>query len=178
MPDSEDKDLVDSSTTGIAAIHPATGSQQPPPLAGDPRRQAVPSIRGTVYQAWWSIDAWLRLTDNNTVIYLEGAEDFDVVGNEGGAVAAQIRNTSQPVSLRTQKARQALEAFWKVTCDEPYRRVDLHYLTTSRDGMEMDADFGGITGIEAWRIARTDREMAIRIAGYLAEQLQTGSALG
>src|SRR5882724_9083268 len=79
MPDSEDKGLVDVSITGNAAIHPATGSTQPPPLAGDPRRQAVPSIRGTVYQAWWSIDAWLRLTDENTVIYLEGAEDFDVV---------------------------------------------------------------------------------------------------
>jgi hypothetical protein len=72
-------------------------------ISSDPRWQAVPSIRGTVYQAWWSIDAWLRLTDDNTVIYLEGAEDFDVVRKDGGAVAAQIRNTSQPISLGTQK---------------------------------------------------------------------------
>jgi hypothetical protein len=177
MPDSEDKGLVDDSITGIAAIHPATGSHQPPPLAGDPRRQAVPSIRGTVYQAWWSIDAWLRLTDDNTVIFLEGAEDFDVVRDTGNAVAAQIRNTSQPISLGTQKARQALEAFWKVTCNEPYRRVDLHYLTTSPAAVEMDADFGGIAGIEAWRIAQTDREMASRIASYLAEQLEASSVL-
>src|SRR5450631_2720874 len=178
MPDSEDKGLVDTSIAGIAAIHPATRSPQPPPLAGDPRRQAVPSIRGTVYQAWWSIDAWLRLTDDNTVIYLEGAEDFDVVGHDGGAVAAQIRNTSQPISLGTQKARQALEAFWKVTCNEPYGRVDLHYLTTSPAAMEMNANFGGITGIEAWRIAQTDRKMASRIANYLTEQLDASSALG
>src|SRR5882724_3815914 len=178
MPDSEDKGLVDRSITGIAAIHPATRSNQPPPLAGDPRRQAVPSIRGTVYQAWWSIDAWLRLTDEHTVIYLEGAEDFDVVRDTGNTVAAQVRNTSQPISLGAQKARQALEAFWKVTCNEPYRRVDLHYLTTSPAAMEMDADFGGITGIEAWRIAQTDREMASRIASYLAEQLEASSALG
>ncbi|HEX3914169.1 MAG TPA: hypothetical protein VHW71_11715 [Steroidobacteraceae bacterium] len=57
-----------------------------------------------MYQAWWSIDAWLRLTDDNAAIYLEGAEDFDVVRNDGGAIAAQIRNTSQPISLGTQKA--------------------------------------------------------------------------
>jgi hypothetical protein len=178
MPDSEDKGLVDGSIAAKAAIDPVTGSNQPPPLAGDPRWQAVPSIRGTVYQAWWSIDAWLRLTDDNTVIYLEGAEDFDVVRKDGGAVAAQIRNTSQPISLGTQKARQALEAFWKVACDEPYRRVDLHYLTSSPAALEMDSDFGGITGIEAWRIARTDREMASRIARYLAGKLEATSALG
>src|ERR1039458_3989965 len=177
MPNSEDKGLVDGSITGIAAAHTVTASHQARPWTGDPRRQAVPSIRGTVYQAWWSIDAWLRLTDDNTVIYLEGAEDFDIVRNTGSAVAAQIRNTSQPISLGTQKARQALEAFWNVTCNEAYRRVDLHYLTTSNAAMEIDADFGGITGIEAWRIAQTDREMASRIASYLAEQLEASSAL-
>ena len=32
----------------------------PGELAGDPARQAVASIRGIVYQIWWSIDAWLR----------------------------------------------------------------------------------------------------------------------
>jgi hypothetical protein len=42
----------------------------------------------------------------------------------------------------------------------------------------MDSDFGGITGIEAWRIARTDREMASRIARYLAGKLEATSALG
>jgi hypothetical protein len=77
-------------------------------LAGDPRRQAVPSIRGTVYQAWQSIDAWLRLTDESAVIYLEGAEDFDIVRDTGTAVSAQIRNTSGPISLGSQKAQEAL----------------------------------------------------------------------
>jgi hypothetical protein len=112
------------------------------------------------------------------VIYLEGAEDFDVVRKDGGAIAAQIRNTSQPISLGTQKARQALEAFWKVACVEPHRRVDLHYLTSSPAALEMDSDFGGITGIEAWRIARTDREMASRIAHYLTGKSEAASALG
>ena len=51
----------------------------PAQLAGDPQRQAVSSIQGTVYQAWWSIDAWLRLANSDEVIYLEGAEDFDIV---------------------------------------------------------------------------------------------------
>jgi len=54
----------------------------PAHLSGDPRRQAVPSIHGDVYQAWWSIDAWLRLADADEVIYLEGSEDFDIVKAE------------------------------------------------------------------------------------------------
>ncbi|MCK4241789.1 MAG: hypothetical protein KAX30_09220, partial [Candidatus Atribacteria bacterium] len=39
----------------------------PEQLPGDPRRQAVSSTHGDVYQAWWSIDAWLRLADANEV---------------------------------------------------------------------------------------------------------------
>jgi hypothetical protein len=73
MPDSEDKALVDGSLADTRVAHPATAATQPPPLTGDLRRQAVPSIRDTVYQACRSIDAWLPLTDDNTVIYLEAS---------------------------------------------------------------------------------------------------------
>jgi hypothetical protein len=55
-----------------ARIEAAVGL--PKELVGDPVRQAVPSITGTVYQAWRSIEAWLRLTDVNEVVYVEGAE--------------------------------------------------------------------------------------------------------
>ena len=66
----------DETLRGIAGL--------PPHLPGDPRRQAVHSIEGTVYQAWCSIDAWLRLNSPDEVIYLEGAEDFDIVRSDGG----------------------------------------------------------------------------------------------
>jgi hypothetical protein len=77
-----------------------------------------------------------------------------------------------------QKRGRHWRLFWKVACDEPYRRVDLHYLTSSPAALETDSDFGGITGIEASRIARTDREIASRIARYLAGKLEATSALG
>ena len=75
MPDRDSRSIalpsVDETLANITGL--------PEQLPGDPRRQAVPSIHGTVYQAWWSIDAWLRLADADEVIYIEGAEDFDVV---------------------------------------------------------------------------------------------------
>jgi len=45
----------------------------PRELAGDPARQAVASIRSFVYQIWWSIDAWLRLSSPEEVTRVAGA---------------------------------------------------------------------------------------------------------
>lgn len=177
MHEERQQNLTSSPSTAIgAAIDSATSIAWLVPLTADTSRQAVPSIRGTVYQAWQSIDAWLRLADDNTAIYLEGAEDFDVI-REGGAVTVQVRNTTQSLSLNTQKALKTLEAFWKVCSSEPHRRVELHYLTTSSIAREVDADFDGLSGIEAWRIAQTDTEMVRRIAIYLAGKLDGGSPL-
>lgn len=158
------------------AVNSATSIDSLKPLSADASRQAVPSIRGTVYQAWQSIDAWLCLKDDTTVIYLEGAEDFDVV-REGMAVAVQVRNTTQSISLNTQKVLKALEAFWNIHCREPDRRVELHYLTTSSAARESDGDFGGLSGIDAWRVAQTDPDTARKIATYLVDKLEASSPL-
>jgi len=98
----------------------------PAALAGDPRRQAVSSIQGTVYQAWWSIDPWLQLQDAQEVIYLEGAEDFDVVRSDK-AIAVQVKRHAGSISLGTAKAHEALENFWKLTNAEATRQITLHY---------------------------------------------------
>ena len=74
----------------------------PPHLPGDPRRQAVFTIQGTVYQAWWSIDAWLQLTNADNAIYLEGAEDFDIVKHDT-AITVQVKQNAGSVSLGTIK---------------------------------------------------------------------------
>jgi hypothetical protein len=154
---------------------PASGGF-PLPITGNPRRQAVLSIRGTVYQAWRSIDAWLRLKDDQTAIYLEGAEDFDIV-TEGSAITVQVRNTSQSISLGSKKSITALEEFWKLAASEEERRIELHYLTTSSVATEADASFQGLAGIDAWRIAKTDLEVSRSIAIYLCERLEGDSAL-
>ena len=146
------------------------------PLPGDPRRQAVYSIQGTVYQAWWSIDAWLQLTNPNEVIYLEGAEDFDIV-KPGGAIAVQVKKHAASISLGTAKAHEALENFWSLSCKDPTRTIDFHYLTTSTIATEQDADFDGLNGIEVWRAAQTNPEMAAKVAAYLREKIPPASSL-
>ncbi|GKS65964.1 hypothetical protein YTPLAS72_32680 [Nitrospira sp.] len=80
----------------------------PAPLPGDPKRQAIYSIQGTVYQAWWSIDAWLRLASPDEAIYLEGAEDFDIVQSDI-AITVQVKKHATSISLGAGKAHEALE---------------------------------------------------------------------
>ena len=154
----------------------ANNTGLPEQLPGDPRRQAVPSTHGTVYQAWWSIDAWLRLSDADEVIYLEGAEDFDVVRSDG-AIAVQVKRNTGTISLGTAKAREALENFWTLSCTEVNRRVDFHYLTTSLMTIEKDANFGGAMGIEVWRAAQTNSGLATEVAEYLIPKFDTRSPL-
>lgn len=148
----------------------------PPHLPGDPRRQAVYSIQGTVYQAWWSIDSWLLLTHADEVIYLEGAEDFDIVKRDT-AITVQVKQNTGSVSLGTAKAHEALENFWALCCKAPSRRIDFHYLTTSTVAMEQDANFDGLRGIDAWRAAQTSPELVGEITEYLKQVLSATSSL-
>lgn len=153
--------------------NPFVGPQE---LAGDPARQAVASIRGIVYQIWWSIDAWLGLTSPDEVIFLEGAEDLDRIA-ASGAVAKQIKHEAESLSLNNKRSHEALENFWKLSLREPVRRVDFHYITTASAAEERDASFGGLAGLEAWRIAQTDVEMAARLQAYLTSKLSPLSSL-
>lgn len=147
-----------------------------PELPGDRRRQAVPSIRGTVYQAWCSIDAWLQLTTADQVIFLEGAEDFDIVKTDG-AITVQVKHNEGSISLGTAKAKEALENFWELATKEKTRQVNFHYLTTSPVAKEQDGTFGAINGLDAWRAACTNTDMAMKVASYLQARLAEGGAL-
>lgn len=148
----------------------------PRELAGDPARQAVASIRGIVYQIWWSIDAWLRLNSSDEVIFLEGAEDLDQVASNG-ATARQVKHEAESLSLNNQRSHEALENFWALNQRESTRRVHFHYITTASAAFERDAQFEGVAGLEAWRIAQTNADMAARIQAYLTPKLASTSAL-
>ena len=145
-------------------------------LAGDPARQAVASIRGIVYQIWWSIDAWLQLSSPDEVIFLEGAEDLDRIASSG-AIAGQVKHEAENLSLNNQRSHEALENFWTLSLRESTRRVDFHYITTASAALERDAQFGGVAGLEAWRIAQTNSEMAARVQTYLTPKLASTSTL-
>jgi hypothetical protein len=170
-----DRDSLSSSLPSVdETLANITGL--PEQLPGDPRRQAIPSIHGTVYQAWWSIDAWLRLADTDEVIYLEGAEDFDIVRTDG-AITVQVKRNTGTISLGTVKVHVALENFWTLSCQDVHRQIDFHYLTTSLIAMEQDAKFGGAKGIEVWRAAQTNPELANDVARYLVTKLDVSSPL-
>lgn len=148
----------------------------PPELPADASRQAVASIRGVIYQLWWSIDAWLRLTAPNEVIYLEGSEDLDRA-SALEAVAQQVKSEVDGISLNNQRALRALENFWTLRCREVARTVQFHYISTAPSVVERDAAFGGIAGMDAWNIARDNAEMAACIQKYLVPKLSDGCAL-
>ncbi|MCX5886493.1 MAG: hypothetical protein NT096_11395 [Proteobacteria bacterium] len=174
-PDMSDRDSKSSALPGVdETLAIITGL--PAQLPGDPRRQAVFSIHGDVYQAWWSIDAWLRLADADEVVYLEGAEDFDVVRTDA-AITVQVKRNTGTISLGTAKAHVALENFWTLSCQDVHRQIDFHYLTTSSIAVEQDGNFGGAKGIEVWRAAQTNPDLAIEVARYLVTKLDASSPL-
>jgi hypothetical protein len=76
-------------------------------LKGDPRRQAVPSLKGYAYQIWHSVYRWITLGKDD-VLYLEGAEDLDVLGPEK-AEAIQVKDTKRSGSI-TLRSQDVLEA--------------------------------------------------------------------
>jgi len=145
-------------------------------LAADPARQAVATILGYVYQIWWSIDAWLQLRSPDDVIFLEGAEDLDKIV-AGAATAEQVKHEAAGISLNNKRAHQVLENFWALSERETVRRVNFHYVTTASAATEQDARFGGIRGLEAWRVAQTNTETAEVIRLYLAPKLEATSLL-
>ena len=70
-------------------------------LKADPKRQAHNQLRGYLYQIWHSVNAWLGLADNE-ILYLEGAEDFDIASDDA-ATAVQVKDTQHKKEPKTGK---------------------------------------------------------------------------
>src|SRR5712691_8060770 len=131
-------------------------------LVGDKRRESTNSIRGYVYQAYQSVLAWMRLGEEE-VLFLEGAEDFDVHSAEG-VIATQVKDTagSGTFTLRSDDAVDAINNLWRHRKNNPDTDVRLRFLTTASPGRERMATFGAIpTGIEYWSLAKRDNELPL-----------------
>ena len=109
-------------------------------LVGDKRRQATDSIRGYVYQAYQSVLAWMRL-GKDEVLFLEGAEDFDVHSADG-VTATQVKDTagSGTLTLRSADAVAAINNVWRHQQNNPDKTVSLRFLTTALPGREKGAN--------------------------------------
>ncbi|MEK6301824.1 MAG: hypothetical protein AABO41_14025 [Acidobacteriota bacterium] len=120
------------------------------PLRASPKRQAVPTLRGYAYQAWQSVLTWMTLTESET-LFLEGAEDLDVVFGEN-AVTVQIKETarSRTLTLNSSDVAQAIAHFWEHCKKNPDRRISFHLISTSSRSREQGDPFGGERGLDLW----------------------------
>jgi hypothetical protein len=90
---------------------------QPQPLPADPRRQANAMFAACDYQIWQTVGAWLDLRGDE-VLFIEGAEDFDIVGTTKGETT-QVKASTAPISLGRKNTQEALNNFWRLKRDSP-----------------------------------------------------------
>jgi tetratricopeptide (TPR) repeat protein len=121
-----------------------------PGLQGDPRRRASNVVRGFDYQFWRTVEVWIELGAEE-VLYVEGAEDFDLVG-EVEATAVQVKDdrASGPLTLNGAKALGALGNFWTLTNANRGRAIRFLFITTAEAGSE--GKFDGRKGVELWNL--------------------------
>ena len=148
--------VADHGSFRESAIHVFTsGPRLTDGVEGDPRRQAVASLRGYAYQLYASALAWFGL-DVGEELHLEVAEDYAVL-SQGALDAVQVRDTaaSGALTLRSAGVAQTIDAFVDLLARNPGRRLTIRYLTTARVGAERAvADRpAGLPGLTYWRQA-------------------------
>jgi tetratricopeptide (TPR) repeat protein len=125
-------------------------SSDPSFLQSDPKRQAVPTLRGFSYQIWHGVYRWLTLQEDEA-LFLEGAEDINVLG-PGRAETVQVKDTkaSGTVTLRSQDVLSAVAHFWEHQRQNAGLLVTFRFLTTAERGLEQPSPFGDRRGLDYW----------------------------
>ena len=142
------------------------------PLIANPKRQAHNQLGGYRYQILHSVDAWLDLADNE-VLYLEGAEDFDIASDDADT-AVQVKDTKHNITLKSQEVIDAINNYWELRASNPDRRVKFRLLTRSEIGTEKGNPFGtGKAGLQVWSRCAQD-EQTIKTT---SEFLQSGGKI-
>lgn len=122
---------------------------------GDPRRQAVASLRGYAYQLYASALAWFALQPAEE-LHLEVAEDYAIL-SQGALDAVQVRDTPAAggLTLRSAGVAQTIDSFVDLSRRNPDRRLTIRYLTTAAVAAERAvADRpAGKPGLSFWRQA-------------------------
>ena len=135
-------------------------------LEADPKRQAHNQFRGYSYQIWHSVNAWMDLAENET-LYLEGAEDFDIVSDDT-ATAVQVKDTQHKITLRSQEVNDAINHYWKLRTKHRNLNVKFRFITRSKIGMEQGNPFGkDQQGLQVWRDCSGDGETVTKISEFL-----------
>ncbi len=139
------------------------------PLNADPMRQAHAQLKGYLYQIWHSVDAWLNLAGDE-ILYLECAEDFDIVSG-GDATVTQVKHTQHNITLRSKEVIDAINNFWELQTNNSDRRVKYRFLTRSKIGMEQGNPFGkDKPGLELWCRCSGDEAAITKISEFLQNE--------
>lgn len=122
-------------------------------LAGEEARRASPTVRGYLYQFWRTVEAWLEIGPDD-LLFVEGAEDFDVVTKDG-ATTVQVKDNkaSGPLTLTTAAAQSAIGNYWSLRRKNPGRKIHFKYVTTAIGGSETSG-FDSKKGIDIWNLCR------------------------
>ena len=138
-------------------------------LTADPQRQANDALRGYVYQIWHSVHAWISL-DEDEILYLEGAEDFDQVSDDT-ATAVQVKDTQHKITLRSQEVNDAISHYWDLQANHPDLSVKFRFLTRSKIGAERGNPFGkGQMGLHVWSHCSSDEAAITNISKFLQNE--------
>jgi hypothetical protein len=137
------------------------------PLIGNPKREAADSGRGFIYQYWQTIWRWIRL-EANEVLFIEKAEDFDVVTKEKAEVT-EVKDTAKSgkVTLNSRNLLDAICNFWEIKLKNPEFQIDFALLTTSERGHEKTNDFGRQKGIDVWDACKFDQAQLGALRSFL-----------
>jgi hypothetical protein len=137
-------------------------------LVADSARQAMPLFKGIDYQIWQTVLAWMALGENE-ILVVEGAEDFDSIG-QSLATVNQVKNLASPISLRSECVCDALRNFWTSRHKNPGRKIRFRLITTATFSIEAGAPFGASNpGLALWNeeAAGTTAQHSQRLKDFL-----------
>jgi hypothetical protein len=140
------------------------------PLIADPKRQAVASLRGYAYQIWQSLYAWLCLEENE-ILYLEGAEDYDVLG-PGRAETVQVKDIkgSGSVTLNSQEVIDSIKHFWEHQSNNKGCLITFRFLTTADRGKERKPPFITAKGLDCWDACKKPNSDLTALKDFLSKK--------
>ncbi len=115
-------------------------------------RQANASLKGYVHQLYLTLEAWVALQPEETLL-LEVAEDYARL-TESALQMTQAKAEAGRVTLRTESALKAITSLWQFAIENPNLHVGLNYLTTATVAREQSASLPGKGGgIAYWPAA-------------------------
>lgn len=120
------------------------------PLKSNPKRQAIPTLKGYSYQIWRSLLSWIDLQEGQS-LFLEGAEDIDLYTSDSVEVT-QVKEISESgtLTLRSSDSIEAINNFWEHQNKNKEVRIKFKFLTTAERGSEKPNPFGNVCGLDFW----------------------------